>query len=187
MADARPAALLTTARTVVRPWRLEEAPRLLAIRRLPEVAQWLADPTPWTDLATAEATIASWAAEQAARPHLGTFAIVPTATGVPAGSVTLKPLPGADDEFEIGWYLHPDAHGQGLAREAARAMLEHAWRHGVPRVWAVMWPHNGPSAAVARAIGMTDLGVRRDPWYGTPEDPDSRMFRADAPGGGGEG
>ena len=74
MADARPAALLTTARTEVRPWRLEEAPRLLAIRRLPEVAQWLADPTPWTDLATAEATIASWAAEQAARPHLGTFA-----------------------------------------------------------------------------------------------------------------
>lgn len=60
-------------------------------------------------------------------------------------------------------------------------MLAHGLARGVPRIWAIMWAHNGRSARVCRAIGMTDLGVVEDPWYGTPEDPLSRMFRSDRP------
>ena len=29
-----------------------------------------------------------------------------------------------------------------------------------------MWPDNTASARVCTALGMTDLGVRPDPWYG---------------------
>ena len=35
-----------------------------------------------------------------------------------------------------------------------------------------------PSAKVARRIGMRELGVLVDPWYGTDEDSYSRMFVA---------
>ena len=44
-----------------------------------------------------------------------------------------------------------------------------------------MWADNGRSAAVARRIGMREVGVLDDPWYGTEEDPTSRVFRHDAP------
>ena len=172
-------AVFTTPRCVVRPWRPEEAARLLDIRRDPEVARWLSDPEPWSHIEQARTAIEEWSSPDPAEPHLGIWAIVPRATGMPVGTVSLKHLPDSD-ETEIGWYLHPDEVGRGYAREAARGALDHAIRAGVTRIWAVMWPENGPSARVAASLGMTDLGVRQDPWYGTDEYPDSRMFRYEA-------
>lgn len=172
----------TTARLLLRPWRLDEAERLLDIRRRREVAQWLGDPNPWTTIETARAKIASWS-EATAEPGLkGVWAITLLDDGqsrsAPLGTVSLGQLPGSD-ETEIGWYLHPDSGGQGFASEAARAVLSHALRSGIEQVWAVMWPHNEPSARVALAIGMVDMGVIDDPWYGTEAEPTSRIFRAD--------
>lgn len=172
-------AVVVTSRLTVRPWQPEEAERLFDIRRRSEVARWLGDPTPWTSVNTAVEHVARWTTEIAADPPLGVWAIVPNDDAHPAGSVSLHRLPD-DDEIEIGWHLHPDAAGRGLAREAARGLLDHALAHGPPRVWAIMWPHNGASARVAAAIGMRDLGVRHDPWYGTDHEPTSRMFRIDA-------
>lgn len=182
-ASAGPDMLVATERLQVRLWRPAEASRLLDIRRRPEVAQWLGDPTPWTNLATAEEKIAEWAGLHAAADPFGVWAVVPRDGGPPAGSVSLNQLPG-DTEVEIGWYLHPDSTGRGYATEAAGALLTHATGGGaVPRVWAVMWPSNTASARVATAIGMTDLGVCEDAWYGTVEEPNSRMFRHDAAAG----
>ena len=44
---------------------------------------------------------------------------------VAAGTVLLKPVltPDARGEIEIGWHLHPDRWGHGLATEAAAAIL----------------------------------------------------------------
>lgn len=171
----------------LRPWRVDEADRLLAIRGLESVAVWLSDPHPWTDIAVPRARIADWQERIVADAPLGVWAIVPDdhnrdhgplRIAEPVGSVQLGRLPD-DDEIEIGWYLHPDATGRGYASEAARALLARAGDHGVRRVWAVMWPHNDASARVATAAGMTDLGVVDDPWYGTDEEPTSRMFRLD--------
>ena len=82
------------------------------------------------------------------------------------------------DEIEIGWYLHPDAVGQGWAAEAAEATIRHGLSNGVERIWALMWRSNEPSAKVARRIGMRELGVLVDPWYGSEQDAYSRMFVA---------
>lgn len=172
-------AVATTRRLVIRPWRPDEADRLFDIRRRTDVATWLGDPTPWTDLAVARDHIDRWAGAYDEDPPCGVWAIAAVDDASPAGSVSLQRLPH-DVEMEIGWYLHPDATGRGLAREAAGAVLGHALASGVTRVWAVMWPHNTPSANVARSIGMRDLGVRDDPWYGTGQEPTSRMFRHDA-------
>ncbi len=189
---------LRTARTTIRPWHPSEADVLLDIRRRPDVARWLGDPTPWVDLDQAHDHLRRWAA--AATPAVpGSCAIVPIDTVVPVGTVTLAhlPVPGAgdvplsdcawlddvapvDDEVEIGWYLHPDHGGHGWATEAARAMLDHGLANAIDRVWAVMWPDNAPSAAVCPRLGMEDLGVQVDPWYGTAEFPDSRIFLVEA-------
>ena len=168
-----------TDRLRLRPWRIDEADRLFDIRRRPEVAEWLADPTPWTDVAEAEAAIDAWAHTIESEPPMGSWAIEPLDGRPIAGWVVLRSLP--DGEVDIGWTLHPDSTGHGWASEAAALLLERARSHGVLRVWAIMWPHNDASAAVASAIGMTDLGVMADPWYGTEQDPDSRIFRIEWP------
>ena len=165
---------MQTDRMRLRPWRRADAERLFDIRRRPEIAEWLADPEPWTDIAQATAAIESWTRTAADDPPCGTWAIEPTGDSPVAGYVSLHRLP--DGEIDIGWTLHPDSVGQGWATEGAAALLERAQDAGVPRVYAVMWPNNLASAAVAGAIGMADLGVLVDPWYGTEEFPDSRIF-----------
>ena len=189
---------LETARLVLRPWRLDEAERLLDIRSREEVAKWLGDPEPWPNLATASQRINKWLAQSVDKTPFGVWAIVPTGTGVPAGSVSMNKLPTfrdmggdfgtvgednptldwRDDEVEVGWYLHPDSVGKGYASEAARRVMDYASSCPVPPPLAIMWPHNEASAGVAQAIGMGDLGLPVDPWYGTPETPHSRIFRA---------
>lgn len=56
---------------------------------------------------------------------------------------------------EIGWTMHPRAAGQGLATEAARAVLALAFEHyGVRRVVANLDAANERSAAMAERLGM---------------------------------
>ena len=168
----------STDRLAVRRWRLDEAERLFAIRSDPDIAKWLADPAPWTSVDQAAEAIAAWQQGVDGDERLGSWAILPFGADQPAGTVSLKPLPN-DTLVEIGWNLHRDSTGRGYAREAAALLLDHAKQHGFLPVHAVMWPHNDRSAAVCLAIGMTDLGVIEDPWYGTEEEPTSRIFRYD--------
>lgn len=170
--------VLQTPRLVLRPAEDADAPALLDYLRLESVTKWLGDPTPWPDLDHARARIASWHARPA---PLGTWVVVPReGDGTAVGTVSCQQL-RCGEEVEIGWTQHPAHSGNGYAAEAAAALLAHLHASGIGTVWAVMWPDNGPSAALARRIGMRELGVRADPWYGTAEDPDSRIFRADDP------
>lgn len=84
--------------------------------------------------------------------------------GVPVGTVLLLPLQDASGdtgEVEIGWHLHPDHQGKGLATRAARELLS---RTG-GRVLALTDEDNLASQAVATRLGMTDEGLT-DRWYG---------------------
>lgn len=165
---------MQTDRLRLRPWTVDDADRLFAIRSNPDVAQWLADPDPWTDPAQAVDAIEGWHLTAADDPPCGAWAIEPFDGSPLAGWVALHRLP--DGELDIGWSLHPDSGGRGWASEAAGLLLGHARACGVGRLYAVMWPQNDASAAVATRIGMRDLGVIADPWYGTEADPDSRVF-----------
>jgi RimJ/RimL family protein N-acetyltransferase len=82
-------------------------------------------------------------------------------------SVLLLPLhddEGATDQVEIGWHLHPAYHRQGLATEAAGALLDAAAAAGISTVLALTDPDNTASQAVARRLGMTDQGLT-DRWF----------------------
>lgn len=168
--------VLSTERLVVRPWRHDEAERLFDILRRVEVVKWLGDgpPKPMRDVAEAHERIDRYVVRSAEPPY-GFWAVVRRDTGRPVGSVLTLVLPNAEaGEVEIGWHLHPDSWGHGYAREAAAAVLRRALDHGLPEVWALTHTTNGPSQAVARAIGMQDAGVHTW-WYEEP----SQVFRAD--------
>ncbi|HEY5881739.1 MAG TPA: GNAT family N-acetyltransferase [Nakamurella sp.] len=161
---------LRTERTVIRPWRPEEADRLHDIVRRRDVTEWLGRPDPWTQ----EQVDGFIAGNQQMAQIPIRCAIVPAADPVPVGTVLIERFGNGDPH--LGWFLHPDAWGRGWASEAAAAMLQVAIDTGADRVWAGMWPHNTGSAAVCRRIGLVDLGRQQDPWYGTIEYPLSRFF-----------
>jgi len=59
------------------------------------------------------------------------------------------------DELEIGYRLHPDFWGQGLATEAARAVRDHGFRDlKLERVISLIHPDNQPSLRVAEKNRM---------------------------------
>ena len=73
-----------------------------------------------------------------------------------------------DGEYEIGWRLREDAWGQGYAREAATASLDHAFRNiGAERVVALTVEGNAPSWGLMERLGMTrrpDLDYEGPEW-----------------------
>lgn len=59
------------------------------------------------------------------------------------------------DAPDIGYAFLPRAWGQGYAREAAAAMLEHGHRVlGLPRILAITDPENATSIKLLEALGM---------------------------------
>ncbi|HEV7722459.1 MAG TPA: GNAT family N-acetyltransferase [Iamia sp.] len=175
--------LLRTDRVVLRAWRDDEADRLLDIHRRPEVRRWIDDdqddPVLWTTRDKAVETIARYAAELEPGNPVGFWAVEERATGVAAGTVLITTAgsdpPPDETEVEIGWHLHPDAWGRGLAREAAGALLA-AGLERRPRINALMYVDNEPSAEVARAIGMVEQPISVDRFYPG----ESRHFIAEA-------
>ena len=163
-----------TERLVVRAWRDDEAPRLFDIRRRPEITRWFGTPVPMASEAEAVERIARWRAMSEADPRLGSWAICERSGGPPAGSILLKTVEGRPEEIEVGWDLHPDATGRGLATEAARGAIAKAYADGAPEVFALTHVDNFSSRRVAVRAGMRDLGVVVD--YAYPGE--SQLFRA---------
>jgi RimJ/RimL family protein N-acetyltransferase len=161
---------LETDRLLVRPWRPEEAPRLLDILSRVEVAQWLGDGEPvlMKDLEEARQRIDRYAERNALAPPRGIWAVERRADGLVLGTVLLLTLPNDEHgEVEIGWHLHPDSWGHGYATEAAAAVLRLAFDAGLPEVVAVCHPGNDRSESVMRKLGMEGRGIVHT-WYDDP-------------------
>ena len=58
-------------------------------------------------------------------------------------------------EHEVGYHLLPDFHRQGIASEAARAVMDYAFAElGRRRVISIIMPDNAASIGVARKNGL---------------------------------
>jgi len=168
----------TTERLILRDWTAAPADlaRIYDIYSRPEITRWLAvsPGLPMTDPAQAADRLKIWQDRHADDGgRYGTWAIEVRDTGVVAGTILLKPLPGRDeavrtDDIEMGWHLHPDSQGHGYATEAARAVLAREFSTGTREIYAVVSPGNEPSMAVCRRLGMAHVGRRTD-WYGGEE------------------
>jgi RimJ/RimL family protein N-acetyltransferase len=71
------------------------------------------------------------------------------------GDLMLHYVSAAHRQAEIGYVFHPDAQGEGLATEAARAVVDLAFRElGVHRVFGQIDARNTASARVLERLGM---------------------------------
>lgn len=170
---------LTTDRLTLRGVTTGDVHAVLDLYSRPEVQRWVGNGRTMADLEEAQALVER--RRSSVLPHpMGIWAIALEDRMV--GMLLLKPIPisgtplAADPrnpdlllespDVEIGWHLHPDVWGRGVATEAARRVLDHAREHGLAEVVAVTHPDNAASQRVARRIGMTAAG-RTDRYYDT--------------------
>jgi RimJ/RimL family protein N-acetyltransferase len=150
---------LDTERLVLRGWNVDDAGAALGAYGDAEVARWLAPAMDRVaDLTAMRVVLQQWVAEDARLvAPAGRWAIELRQDGRVIGGATLLPLP-PDEEFEMGWQLHPQAWGHGYATEAGLALARWAFGQGIEQVVALARPANTRAASTVRRLGMEWVG-----------------------------
>jgi RimJ/RimL family protein N-acetyltransferase len=154
-----PGPTLTTDRLVLRPTAASDFPRWAGMMADPEAARFIGGPQPaeaaWRGFLT---MAGAWTLTGVAM-----FSVLDRADGRWLGRIgPWRPLGWPGDE--VGWGLHPDAQGRGVALEAATAAIDHAFDGlGWTSVIHCIDPDNRPSQALAERLGSTNLGPTRLP------------------------
>lgn len=146
---------LETPRLILRPFERRDLPAILSIYADEEVNRFL----PWFPLRTME-DAEGFFRERFERQAGCAWAICPKGREVPVGDVHLEP----DGARDLGYALSKAWWGQGIAAEAASAVLDRARRDGVPFVTATHDVNNPRSGAVMRKLGMRYCYSYREQW-----------------------
>ncbi len=148
---------MSTARLLLRPFTLADAPAAHAIYSDPEVMRYVGN-GPVTSLAATERMLRDYVAHQERR-GFSFWAVVERSSGALIGDAGL--YSEREDEVELGYTLARSAWGHGYATEAARAWLDAAFAvHGLARVVALAEPANPASGRVLEKVGMERTGSR---------------------------
>jgi RimJ/RimL family protein N-acetyltransferase len=150
--------VIETERLILRPTMLDDFPRWAETMAHPS-ARFIGGPM---DAATAWRGFMTMAGAWSLT-GVGMFSLIEKASGLWMGRIgPWKPhgWPGN----EVGWGVHPDAAGKGLAFEAAVAAMDYAFDHlGWDDVIHCIDPDNLPSQKLAHRLGSTNLGPTRLP------------------------
>lgn len=153
---------LETARLVLRDWKTDDLPLFMAMNKDERVMRYF--PSLLSDVET-ESSYTRIKAEFM-RNGWGLYAVELKSTGRFIGYVGLHEI-GFEADFtpgvEIGWRLAADYHNQGLATEAAEAVLHLAKAKGLTRIYSFTARQNVPSERVMQKIGMAKAGEFEHP------------------------
>lgn len=147
-------------RTLLRPWRVTDAPALVAAWHDPLIRERLTVPEP-----ADEAAAARWISQREQAVAGGRsvdLAVTDPQSGEVIGEVGLSRLDPVRRAALIGWWIAEGWRGQGRAAEAVRLVLDWALSEGpLDAVMAEVGPDNPASAAVARRAGMRRVDASR--------------------------
>ena len=144
--------MIQTERLLLRPWREEDAEDLYLYAKDPDVgapAGWRAH----TDTEYSRMILRNVLCKP------GVYAVC-LKDGKPIGSIGLQfagttDLTDREDECELGYWLGKPFWGQGIAVEAAQALLYHAFEDlGMRAVWCGYYEGNEKSRKVQRKLGF---------------------------------
>lgn len=156
----------TTPRLRLRPLSGADTPAVAAYRSLPQIALHLHHPPLGHD--ATEALLREWSADPA-RLTLGIEIDLIRSPGTLIGDVGLRfrtgsaKAPGISTAVEasLGYALHPDHQGRGLATEAVRACLDRVFAAGLRRVTADVFAGASGSSALLDRLGFHLDGIDR--------------------------
>jgi [ribosomal protein S5]-alanine N-acetyltransferase len=145
-----PLPTLHTTRLTLRPWTLDDIDELHALWTRPEVRRYLWDDQTITR-ERAEATVREFMSAE--DEGIGGWLVLDRSSGTLMGFAALIRREPGDPELMYG--LAPDWWGRGVATEAARAVLTHAFSAlDCARVTAATDVPNAASARVMERLGM---------------------------------
>jgi RimJ/RimL family protein N-acetyltransferase len=148
--------LLRTDRLLLRPFEMADVDDVWAFQRLPEVARHMLREPRGRD--EAEVSVRGMTAESEPGDAL-TFAVVLPGSGTVIGEASLVRRGRPPGNGEIGYVLHPDHQGRGLATEAATALLRLGFGElGLHRLTAKCSARNAASARLMERLGMRREG-----------------------------
>src|ERR1044071_2642051 len=162
---------LTSKRLKLRPWRADERDAFAALNAEPEMARYLSPFSRAKSDAMLERIVAHFA-----RHGWDYWALEERQRGIPIGSCGLMHVPF--DAFftpavEISWRLSSKFQGKGLAKEAARTVLDFAFGSiKLDRVVAFTASGNAPSWGLMERLGMHKIGA-----FDNAEFPDGHALR----------
>lgn len=154
--------------------RAEEADAVFAIFSDPEVARYWSRP-PMTVRDEARAMIEEMLEAFAERAKIGW--VVTDRDDAAIGTCTLFNFDPRHRRAELGYALRSDLWGRGLAREAASAALDWAFRSlKLHRVEADIDPRNDASRRILQRLGFASEGVLRERFFVGDKATDSEIF-----------
>ena len=156
--DDEPGTTLTIDDLILRPWRLSDAPAVLAVCQDPEIARWVTIPQPFQPAdadAFIENALSMW------RDGTGApFAIVDASDDRLLGAVTRFGPDGHQATF--GLWLAPDARGRGVGTKALRLAAD--WTFATTaaiRLDAYIMVGNEASNRMTERAGFRREGIAR--------------------------
>jgi RimJ/RimL family protein N-acetyltransferase len=151
---------IETERLRLRPVAVDDLDEVVRLYEDPDVARFMGTPDREWLVEWVKGSDGEWA-----ELGYGRMVILDRAGGEFLGRTGLKRWPQFE-ETEVGWALRPEARGQGVATEAARAVLEWSEQFELPYVTAMIRPDNPASIAVAERLGLSPM--REDELLGVP-------------------
>lgn len=185
--DEPPFAAITTERLVLRPLEVSDADDVWEYQRLPEALRYI----PWPERDRGEAgehtakraglrrlendeDAIIFAMELVGEPRMSR---TDAAGGRVIGDIMLRADRVEHGQLEIGWVVHPDFQGRGLAREAAAAVMGVAFDSlRAHRVHALLDARNAASAALCERLGMRLEATILEEEYHDGEWQDTAMY-----------
>lgn len=151
------------------PWQAAEFARHID-RARDHLTPWL----PWVDAITDQEAARDWLQAYADRQAADEGRIFGLwRDGELVGGVLFRIFDAATGVCEIGVWVAPEAEGSGVVTRAARQLIRWAFEaRGMARVEWLAFTSNTRSEAVAKRLGMTCEGVRRQafPYRGVRHD-----------------
>jgi RimJ/RimL family protein N-acetyltransferase len=147
---------LTDERLILRRWRPDDADRVHTVLQDPAMREFLALPDPYT-ATDARQFVEEFGVKGRAGGTGLDCAAVERDSGQVVGSASLR-LAG---DPEIGYWVAPDAQGNGYAAEATRRLIAWGFALGLPRIRLACDVRNLASARSALAAGFQFEGISR--------------------------
>ena len=171
---------LESERLRLRPYRTGDTDAMFRLYSDPRVMRYWSF-SPWTDRSQAEAYLKRALAEMTEGRVLP-WALATRADDRLVGTVTLFALDPVQGRAEVGYSLDPKLQGQGMASEALRLALGHAFDVlRLRRVEADVDPRNAPSCRLLERLGFRLEGLLRARWRVAGEICDSALYGLLAP------
>jgi RimJ/RimL family protein N-acetyltransferase len=150
---------IETARLLLRPWQPDDLAEFTRLLTDPVVTRYIVVHTPFSRQDVAE--LSERTLEQWQRNGFGPWAAIEKATGRWVGRIGLNELPDwpGPHKIEVGWELHRELWGRGLATEGGRAGVRYGFETvRLERIISATMATNAASGRVMEKCGLRFQG-----------------------------